>query len=274
MGAIFLQGYLQRIGYLSQVAEADVTQLKPDLALLNALTFGHTTHIPFENIAVLNKESISLEPAHLYEKLVVQRRGGYCFEQNGLFLAVLKQLGFQVSPWAARVRLTVSDRAILTNRTHLLLQVEIGGQAYITDVGVGSNSLTQAVALVPDIIQETPHDKRRFQYKNGQWYLQVAYKNKPILQESDWQDIYQFSGELMPMPDRLVANWYTSTHPHSHFTQDLTVAMAHADGSRSSVKNTLYTRRYLNGEKEQIEFSDKAALKAQLSKVFGLALNA
>ena len=92
-----LAAYFQRIGYRGRY--------QPDLTLLSALTAAHTHSIPFENLDVLLGRPISLEPDALFQKLVVQRRGGYCFEQNGLFLEVLRELGFQVVPLSARVRL-------------------------------------------------------------------------------------------------------------------------------------------------------------------------
>ncbi len=82
-----LAAYFQRIGYRGR--------FHPDLALLSALTQAHTQSIPFENLDVLLGLPISLEPEALFQKLVVDRRGGYCFEQNGLFLEVLRELGFQ-----------------------------------------------------------------------------------------------------------------------------------------------------------------------------------
>lgn len=105
-----LELYFKRIGFQDKA--------KPDLATLNALSFAHITYIPFENISVLNKEAISLEPADLFDKLVKRQRGGYCFEQNGLFLAVLEQIGFEVAPLAGRVRLACKSREELPMRTH------------------------------------------------------------------------------------------------------------------------------------------------------------
>lgn len=223
-----LEQYFQRINYQGEI--------QPTLATLNALTFAHITHIPFENISVLQKQTIAIDSASLFEKLVVQKRGGYCYEQNGLFFAVLQQLGFDVEPLAARVRLAETDRAVIPVRTHLMLKVTIEGESYITDVGVGSSSLTQALQLKENILQETSHDTRRFQRVNDQWYMQILYGGA-------WQDVYQFGGEIMHESDRKVGNWYTSTHPDSHFTQRLSVAIANPDGSRTTISGNVLTVR-------------------------------
>lgn len=76
----------------------------------------------------------------------------------------------------------------------------------------------------------------------------------------------------MPLPDRKVANWYTSTSPDTHFTHDLTVAIANADGSRTSLKNTTLTIRQKNGDKQQFELADKPQLYEALRQYFGVVL--
>lgn len=253
-----LEQYFQRINYQSDT--------QPTLATLNALTFAHATHIPFENISVLQKQMIAIDPASLFEKIVVQKRGGYCFEQNGLFFAVLQQLGFDVEPLAARVRLGETDRAVIPVRTHLMLKVTIDGKSYITDVGVGSSSLSQALQLKENTLQETSHDTRRFQRVNNQWYMQVLYSDT-------WQDVYQFGGEIMHESDRKVANWYTSTHPDSHFTQRLSVAIANQDGSRTTVSGNVLTVRQKNGDKQETILANNESLLAALRDNFGLKLD-
>src|SRR3982750_4635329 len=114
-----LAAYFERIGYRGPD--------RPDLALLSALTDAHTRSIPFENLDVLLGRPISLAREALFQKLVVDRRGGYCFEQNGLFLEVLRELGFQVTPISARVRLQ-HPRDYIPPRTHVFLRVELGGE--------------------------------------------------------------------------------------------------------------------------------------------------
>src|SRR3954471_22270117 len=161
-----LAAYFQRIGYRGS--------RKPDLALLSALTLAHSQSIPFENLDVLLGRPISLEPDALFQKLVLDRRGGYCFEQNGLFLEVLRELGFQVTPLSARVRLQ-RPRDFTPPRTHVFLRVELGGESWLTDVGVGALSLTSPLRLATPFEQATLHEPRRILQEGGLLYHQVRF---------------------------------------------------------------------------------------------------
>src|SRR5580698_1365149 len=89
-----LDRYFARIGFTGVP--------RADLETLCALHRAHVTHVPFENLDVLLGRTIRLDLPSLEQKLVGQRRGGYCFEQNGLFVAVLEQIGFEITRLAAR----------------------------------------------------------------------------------------------------------------------------------------------------------------------------
>lgn len=91
-----LDAYFARIGYRGLHS--------PTLAVLHQLVRAHVEAIPFENLDVLRQVPIELSADALEAKLVGQRRGGYCFEQNGLLLLVLEAMGFEVTPLSARVR--------------------------------------------------------------------------------------------------------------------------------------------------------------------------
>jgi N-hydroxyarylamine O-acetyltransferase len=222
-----LDRYFTRIGYRGP--------REPSLEVLHALTAAHSKSIPFENLDVMLGRGISLEPDAVFAKLVEQQRGGYCFEQNGLFRRVLESIGFDVTPLAARVHMGQS-RDITPARTHLFSRVMLGGSAWLTDVGIGSMSLTAAIRFELDLEQPTPHETRRIVYDGDRFFHQA-------LLGADWQDIYQFSGESMPMIDQETGNWYTSTHPSSHFRRDIMVARAADGGSRLSlIKNELKQR--------------------------------
>lgn len=254
-----LDGYFERIGYTGpHTASIDT---------LHAITRAHAQSIPFENIDVLLGRRIELAPAALYEKLVVAQRGGYCFEQNGLLFEVLTQLGFEVRPLSARVRVGVTDRDVNLPRTHLLLEVRIGDTGWITDVGVGAASLTRALRLEADTEQVTPHDRRRLQHVAGKWYHQ-------ILRDGVWQDVYEFTGETMPLIDRIVGNWYTSTHPDSKFRKNLAVALARPDGGRVTLHNNTLTRYGNEGPVEHMDVSAPEALRTALRAHFGIHVRA
>lgn len=231
-----LDAYFKRIGYAGS--------REPCLPTLHALTRAHAQVIPFENIDVLLGRGASLEPTAIFDKLVAHRRGGYCFEQNGLFLLVLRQLGFRARALGARVRLRITDRAVLPRRTHMLLEVTLGNARWLTDVGIGIATLTRALQLVPDVEQATPHDRRRLLHDGRRWFLQ-------LWRDDAWIDVYQFTLDDFPPVDRDVANWYTSTHPGDSFSNELMVALARPDGGRSALFNGVLTRHRPSGPPER-----------------------
>lgn len=256
---IDLDGYFQRIGYAGP--------RQPTLAVLRALTAAHAQSIPFENVDVLRRLPIALDGRSLYRKLVVDRRGGYCFEQNGLFLAVLLRLGFAVRALGARVRLAVPDRAIVPGRTHMLIEVRFGDTRWLTDVGVGAATLTAPLRFVADRVQATPHDPRRLQRDGARWFHQIR-------RADAWVDVYEFTDDEMPLADRRVANWYTSTSPASHFHDQLTVALARPAGVRVTLKDRVFTRRAADGTATARELDGDAELLRVLRDEFGIALPA
>src|SRR6516225_6723599 len=114
--------------YLARVQYAGV--LRASAEVLRELHLAHATHIPFENLDILLGRPIRLDLESLQAKLVHGKRGGYCFEQNLLFAAVLERLGFSVTCLAARVRLGTTR---LLPRTHMLLKVDVDGGSWLVD---------------------------------------------------------------------------------------------------------------------------------------------
>src|SRR5690606_17659533 len=108
----------------------------------------------------------------LEQKLVLSGRGGYCFEHNRLFGAVLESLGFDVTGLAARV-LWEREPGSVMPRTHMLLTVDVAGEPYIADVGFGGLTLTAPLRLVPDLEQPTPHETFRVQRRDDGFVLEV-----------------------------------------------------------------------------------------------------
>lgn len=255
---INLNSYLRRIK-----VDGDLT---PTLDLLNRITKAHAEAIPFENIDAALGIPIKLSDEAIFEKLVTSHRGGYCFEQNGLLLSVLEALGFQVRPVSGRVRLRFTERTQIGPRTHVFLKVDIGGETFFTDVGMGSASLTGALRFREDVEQETPHDVRRIVRESGLYYHQVRY-------DGVWKDACEFTLEEMPLIDREIANWYTSTHPQSHFKDRLVAARAHHNGERLSLENFDFTVRPKNAASVKKKLGSHDEVIAVLRNEFGLRLS-
>lgn len=230
---IDLNSYFRRIKFAGDLA--------PTFDLLNRITEAHAKAIAFENIDAVLGIPIKLSPEAIFEKLVTSNRGGYCFEQNGLLHFVLETLGFHVRPLSGRVRLRFTERSQVGPRTHVFLRVDFGEESFLTDVGMGSASLTGALRLIEDVEQQTPHDVRRIVRESGLYYHQVRY-------DGIWKDACEFTLEEMPQIDREIANWYTSTHPQSHFRDRLVAARARDNGDRLSLENFDFTVRPKNSE--------------------------
>ncbi|MBS0188665.1 MAG: arylamine N-acetyltransferase [Planctomycetes bacterium] len=225
--SVDLAAYFQRIGYAGRGTAT--------LQTLRDIQFAHACSIPFENLDVLLKRGIALDLPSLQHKLVTSSRGGYCFEQNWLLLHVLRQLGFAATPLAARVRFR-QPRDFVPPRTHIFVRVDLDGEQWLADVGVGGLSPTAPIRLVIDEEQPSPHEPRRILRENNRFYHQV--KLGP-----DWEDVCEFTGEEMYAIDREVGNWWTSTNPNSKFAQNIMAAVANADGTRHVLQNQEYAHR-------------------------------
>ncbi|MBI5431221.1 MAG: arylamine N-acetyltransferase [Planctomycetes bacterium] len=249
-----LDAYFARIGYAGGA--------EPTLATLSELVRAHAGAIPFENLDVLLGRRIALDEDALAAKLVDARRGGYCFEQNGLLLAVLERLGFSVAPLSARVRFQ-RPRDFVPPRTHVFLRVELDGVSWLADVGVGGLSLSAPLRLVLDVEQPTPHETRRIVFENRRFYHQVRLAGA-------WHDVAEFTLEEMPPIDRELANWFTSAHPDSHFKNRLVVARALPNGRRATILNREFTLRAADGTADTRLMQSPDELLAILAEHFEL----
>jgi len=249
-----LGAYLDRIGHDRSV--------RPDRETLSSVLFGHSCSIPFENLAVLAGQPISLDPDAIAEKLVTMRQGGYCFEQNGLLLRALTSIGFEATPIAARVRLNVT-RDVLPRRTHMFVRVDLDGDSWIVDAGFGGFSLTAPLRWELNEEQPTPHETRRIIHEEGRYFHQAQVGDV-------WQDLCEFTGEAMPSVDQEVSNWFTSTNPTSRFKTNLTVGLARPDGTRVAIFNDRFTHRRGADVLEQKSISTEEELRELLLTKFEL----
>ena len=249
-----LDAYLKRIDYSGD--------LRPSAAVLAALHLAHATHIPFENLDVLRGVPIRLDLDSLQGKLVDARRGGYCFEHNLLFSAVLEALGFAVSRLAARVRHRRTDVA---PRTHMLLLVDIDGQTWLADVGFGAEGLLLPVPFGAE------EESRQFAWT----YRVIALREEWVLQSKhgeQWVDMYAFTLEPQQQIDYEVANHYTSTHPESRFVKGLTVQLP-TPAARTALRNRELTVD-AGGTTTTRVMADDEEIRRVLQDTFGLPVPA
>lgn len=253
--AIDLDAYLQRIGY----REA----LTPDLPTLRALAVAHAASIPFENLDPLCGVPVRLELDALERKLLHEGRGGYCFEQNLLFAAALRAIGYTVHGLIARVLWNQPEDAI-TAQTHMLLRVEANGESWLTDVGFGSMNLAGALRLEPVVAQATALEPFRLLERDGEWRMQACVRG-------DWLTLYRFDLQPREFIDYVVANHYVSSFPSSNFVQHLIVARTARD-RRLTLRDREFTVRKPGMEPERRTLRDGEEMCRVLQQEFLLRL--
>jgi N-hydroxyarylamine O-acetyltransferase len=243
-----LAAYLRRIGLTTRPAA--------DLAGLRALHFAHATTIPFENLDIQLGLPIRLDLASLQAKLVARRRGGYCFEHNTLFLAVLRAVGFEVIPCEARVRLGSLE---VSSRSHMLLLTKPAGATWLCDVGFGGEGLLHPV-LVDGQAHPQFHNTYRVAAEGGLRVLQSYHHGA-------WEDLYAFVPEERFPIDFEVGNHYTSTYPESRFVMTLTAQLPGPE-VRRILRNRAYAE--LRGDHAEGRELAREEVIPMLRDVFGI----
>lgn len=259
--ADILGAYFGRIGYGGTAAAT--------LATLRDLHWRHVTSIPFENLDVLLGRPVDLDPAAIAAKLVTAGRGGYCFEQNGLYLAMLRRMGFQASALSARVWWGKKD-GLLPQRSHMALRVELAGERYLCDVGFGGLTPVAPLRWEMDVAQQTSHETYRLAVLshpqvNGEIALQAEI-------DGSWETLYSFAPLAVDPADFVMANWYVSTHSASFFTQTLIAARPFADG-RHVLQDAKSTIRGRDRSETVHQLGSVGELGSQLGDIFGIGLS-
>lgn len=227
----FLPRYLARIGYTGPVA--------PTLEVLAALQAAHIAAIPFEAIDALTGAGIDIGAPAVDAKLIGQRRGGYCFEQNSLFLRALLAIGFDAEGLLGRVRWMLPDDAPPTPRTHMVVRVRLGGRPWLADVGFGAAVPPQPLAMDSEEPQPTRHESYRVVRQGDTWQVAASI-------EGAWRTLYRLDHVAPPAIDYELGNWYTSAHPDSHFRHQLIAARTTAE-ARYGLRDNRLTVRLADG---------------------------
>jgi N-hydroxyarylamine O-acetyltransferase len=250
-----LAGYLTRIGH-GAATEAD-------FGTLHAVHSAHAAAIPFDNLDIQLGRPILLDADSLQAKLVTARRGGYCFEQNGLLRAALEAIGFDVTPLAAWVRMgSEADSGL---RTHMLLSVAVGGEPWIADVGLGADGISEPMPLGDGATSD--QDGRRYRLvkrPDDLWVLQRDRAASP-----GWFDLYAFTLEPATDADYAAGNRYTSQDPASPFVRSLTAQLG-AGEARPVLRNRHLVEAWPDGERHVARLHADDELLAVLDERFGL----
>ena len=209
-----LKNYLARIGFRGTI--------EPNFATLAAIHAVHVDAIPFEGCDPLLRRPVKLDLASVQEKLVDNRRGGYCFEQNALFKVALEAIGFKVTGLGGRVRWMSPPDAPLGPREHMVLKVDLPDGPYLADVGFGACVLDAPLQFKTDVEQRTAMGTYRLSESDGLFSLSAK-------QPAGWRTMYVFNLEPQIQSDYELGNWYTSTNPRVPFINNLVIERVSSD---------------------------------------------
>jgi len=241
-----LDPYLARLGISPP--------LEPTVETLRRLHVAHLAAFPFHNLTIQRRGVVDVDVDSVAQRFLEGCGGGYCFEQNTLLGAALRELGFEVTTLLGRV----GERSL----NHMLLRVDIGGEPWLADVGFGAEGPLEPILLVDGtrVTQDgIDFSLRRDAYH---WTLTMHYGDVT-------EDLYEFSGAPHTSDDVEMANYYTATHPRSIFRHTLTIQRITAD-ERVILRPKVVTR-YRNGVRTDLPI-DPSQLRALARELFAIEL--
>ncbi|MEV0902337.1 arylamine N-acetyltransferase [Actinoplanes sp. NPDC049802] len=223
-------------------------------ASLHDLHRAHLTTVPFENLDIHRDERISLDPDDLFDKIVRRRRGGFCYELNGLFALLLEQLGHTVTRVAARVY--GDDGRLGPPFDHLALIVD-GDR--LADVGFGDHS-TYPLSVTDRTVQDDP----------GGRFLVEETADGDLRVLRDGRPAYLIETRPRELRDFAATCWYQQTSPASHFTRGTVCTLLTGDGRITISGKTLI--RTVAGSRTETVLDGQEALRDAYREHFGISL--
>ena len=259
------QAYLSRIGFTGP--------LSPNLDVLRSLHTQHLLSVPFENLTAHSGGQVQLDLPLLHHKIVSLRRGGFCYENNGLFSWLLGQLGFQVTQLSAQVKNAHTGR-YGPPFDHLTLMVTLDGHRWLCDVGFGSSGFSSPVSLETSGPQEQGHRVYRIRAAEGMLFLEWQPENRGA--EGGWVELYKFTLEPRRLEDFAERCHYHQTSPHSLFFCKSLCTLLKPGGRVTYVGHRLTTTTFPAGGQGGVmettrELKDEE-LPGILAEMFGVVL--
>jgi N-hydroxyarylamine O-acetyltransferase len=252
----FLDLYFERIKYSRSPAV--------NLQTLQELHLLHLQNIPYENIDVFSLQGVKLDPKSLTRKILLRQRGGYCFEQNGLFFMALTELGFRCHPNMARVH---RNRPQPGGRTHQVNLVELDGQTWLCDVGFGGSAFRHPLLLQAGVEVEQMGELFRLRSSDAHGF----YLEKKMGPE--WQPLYTFKVDPALPIDMAMANFYTANSP-DHIFLDAVLGTRMTGRGRVTLHNhTFKVFDLIEGTVERETVTDFDAYTAKLREHLGVELD-
>lgn len=249
---------LQVNQYLNRIGVVRPNELSPQSLL--ALTRAHLENVPFEVLEMTEAHTEpSLEEGALFEKIVVHKRGGYCFELNKLFYLLLKELGFSCYPVGVRVLMGRPEPRAISHRG---IVVQFGAEKWYCDVGFGGQGPKGILRLDDTGVQTLIYESFRVIREDDGDYL-IVYLNG-----DEQTRMLKFRDTLWLDVDFALLNGYYSNHSHSPFIQRKILYLCKPDGWISLVGDT-YTR-FRHGETETRTVVNENEARTLVSEQFGL----
>jgi N-hydroxyarylamine O-acetyltransferase len=250
--------YLRRIQYTPVI--------KPDVDTLCKLQLAHLRNIPFENLDIGLKRVIRINEPDIWNKLVVNKRGGFCYELNGLFAWLLKQIGFDVTYLNAR-DYHEADDTFGIDFDHLVLMVRIPNEStrWLVDVGWG-DTFTQPLDI----------DNLEWQEQGKRAYRLESFRDGYQLWQRDWggKTERQYYFDLTPHQfpaEYEAACHYHQTSPQSFFTRNRIISRLTETGRISLDKDRLIVTT--NGQREEFPIQNEIEFRVLLEKHFDITLS-
>lgn len=216
-----IRAYLDRIGFEGPVDGSAETLAK--------LQERHLHTVPYENLDILRRIPLSLEIEDLYEKIVIRRRGGYCFELNALFSWLLRELGYGVTDLMSRFWRDEPNPP--PKRRHHVLKVEAMGAAFLCDVGVGGIVPRRPIRMVEGL--EHVQGDENYRLEQDAYYGWMLCESK----NGEWSRIYSFTEEPQLPKDFIMATYWCENSPDSIFVKDAMLAIRTGEGRNTVAGN-------------------------------------
>jgi N-hydroxyarylamine O-acetyltransferase len=251
-----LSTYLRRIRYFEP--------LKPDVQTLRGLQRAHLLTVPFENLDIGLKRPIRLDLEALWDKIIVRRRGGFCYELNGLFAWLLKEIGFDVTYLNARVYKRSGELGIPFDHLALLVRIPDEPERWLADVGFGDSFNEPLDSEEPG---EQIQDLRAYRLER----LSDGYVTWQKNYDGSWEHQYFFDLQPRSFPaDYEAGCLYHQTSPNSSFTRNSVISLATLDGRVSLEMDRLILTQ--NGQRSEKALENEAEYYALLKQYFGIDL--
>lgn len=251
-----VQLYFNRIGL-----DLDIDNLILDTELLNQVQYAHVTNIPYENLDILNNIPLNLDNESLFDKMIINNRGGYCFEINSLYNWLLQEIGYKTTNYMARY---IRGEKDIPMRRHRVIIVEsdlIDGRI-MCDAGIGDRAPRYPLRLEVNSIQNQFGESYKFVKDDFYGWLLMDYH------KGEWTPFFAFTEEIQLDKDYVMPSFYCEKHPDSPFNKTNILSIKTANG-RKTISDMTF--RIFNGnDVTEDTIADQVMLDRILEEHFGI----